>query len=120
MVKYWRGNGIKIVIFLDDGLGTNSTYDLTKRDVQFVESSLIETGFVINIEKSILDPVQHIEWKGLLWNSIDFKLAIRERRIQDLKETLGFLGRSKISAGLLAICAGKIISMMPLVGNVSR
>jgi len=48
MVKYWRYHGIKIVMFLDDGWGTNSALENTREDALFVRNSLQQAGFVVN------------------------------------------------------------------------
>ena len=53
MVKYWRSHGIKIVMFLDDGSGTDSDRQLCSADAYFVKNSLQREGFVINYDKSI-------------------------------------------------------------------
>ena len=51
MVKYWKSHCIKIVMFLDDGWGANSTKQLCSADAEFVRSSLEQAGFVINYDK---------------------------------------------------------------------
>ena len=50
MIKFWRKNCIKIVVFLDDGLGMNSELSKTIKDSNFVKQSLLKAGFVINME----------------------------------------------------------------------
>ncbi|XP_052797745.1 uncharacterized protein LOC128229889 isoform X1 [Mya arenaria] len=122
MVKFWRFNGIKIVMFLDDGWGTNKSCDLATRDAIFVKDSLNRAGLIINDEKSVWLPVQNLEWIGLLWNSIDYSISIPARRIEDFKMLLlEFLNSLHIvSARSLAKCTGKVISMMPVIGNIAR
>ena len=52
LVKHWRKNEVQIVMFLDDGLGTN--YDKQKkmcpRDSDFVKNALTSSGFLISDE----------------------------------------------------------------------
>ena len=122
MVKHWRSHCIKIVMFLDDGWGTNSTKQLCSADAEFVRSSLEQAGFVINYDKSIWEPVQRLEWLGLFWNSEQFSLCIPDRRIQDFKCNLEelFWYFPKVTARKLAQCVGKVISMMPVIGNIAR
>jgi len=45
MVKYWRLNGIRIIMFLDDELGTNMDLSSTSADATFVKESLLEGLF---------------------------------------------------------------------------
>ena len=122
MVKYWRSNSIKIVMFLDDGWGTNSNRQMCSADACFVRNSLEEAGFVINYDKSIWEPVQKLEWLGLFWDSEQLSLYIPERRINDLRccleELFSYL--PKVTARKLAQCVGKVISMMPVIGNIAR
>ena len=47
MVKYWRENCIKIVMFLHDWFGMNQRFDKTLKDAQFLKNSLIKAGFTI-------------------------------------------------------------------------
>ena len=122
MVKYWRSHCIKIVMFLDDGWGTNSNRRLCSADANFVRNSLEKAGFVINYGKSVWEPVQKLEWLGLFWDSEHFSIYIPERRINDLRcslETL-FSYLPNVTARKLAQCVGKVISMMPVIGNIAR
>ena len=122
MVKYCRSHCIKIVMFLDDGWGTNSNRHLFSADAVFVKNSLLKAGFVINLEKSIWEPVQKLEWLGLFWDSERFSLYIPDRRVDDLRCSLIelFSHLPKVTARKLAPCVGKIISILPVIGNNAR
>ena len=122
MVKYWRNHGIKIVLFLDDGWSTNSDRKLCLADAYFVRNSLERAGFVIYYDKSIWEPVQKLEWLGLFWDSEHFALSIPERRVGDLRRSLSklFSVLPRVTARKLAQCVGKVISMMPVIGNIAR
>ena len=43
-------------------------------------------GFVINWKKSVLTPVQHIEFLGLKTNSVDLEISLTEEKIQKMKQ----------------------------------
>ena len=110
-------------MFLDNGWGTNKTFENATPDSHFVHDSLLKADFVINQEKSQWLPVQLIEWIGILWDSIYFCIRIPSRRINDCISLLieSVLGNTvKVSARLLARCAGKIVSIKPVLGNVVR
>ena len=53
LVKFWRPNGIKIVVFLDDGCGKGDTLPMAKENSPSVQSSLSRAGFVANSAKSL-------------------------------------------------------------------
>lgn len=122
MVKYWRSNNIKIVLYLDDGLAMAESFEECQRISSFIKSSLEDAGLLINQEKSIFSPVQDIEWLGIRWNSVRFSISIPERKIQDVESTIvQFLSDlPKVSARALARVAGKIISLQPVFGNICR
>ena len=121
LVKYWRRNSINIVLYLDDGFGMTQNFDDCKTDAKFVKESLQFAGFLINEEKSVFDPVQELEWLGIVWNSKDFYLNIPDRRVNDLAALHNALDNfCTLSARKLAQVTGRIISMSPVVGNITR
>lgn len=65
MVKNWRSNNIKIVLYLDDGIAMSESFEECQRISSFIKSSLDKAGFLINHEKSIFSPVQDLEWLGI-------------------------------------------------------
>ena len=122
MVKYWRRNSIKIVLYLDDGFGMAHGKDECKKNAIFVKKSLNSAGFLINEQKSIFSPVKELEWFGIIWNSSEFLVKIPERRIDDMLRALqiGLSDFSSLTARKLAQIVGRIISMSPVIGNISR
>ena len=122
MVKYWRQHSVRIVLYLDDGIGMAPSQSDCFRDCHFVIKSLEDAGFVINETKSVLQPSQSLEWLGIEWNFINFSLHIPARRIDDCVQVLqSVLDRLPlVTARDLARCTGKTISMSPVIGNVCR
>lgn len=122
IVKFWRKNAINIVLYLDDGFGISDSFDESKQDSDFVKQSLVAAGFLVNEKKSIFFPVQKLEWLGIVWNSSEFSLSIPERRISELlssiHELLDYF--PKLTARLLAQVTGRIISLSPVLGNITR
>ncbi|VDI17418.1 Hypothetical predicted protein [Mytilus galloprovincialis] len=122
LVKYWRKNGIKIVLYLDDGFGMNNENNECIKDAEFVKQSLLSAGFLLNEEKSVFTPVQKLEWLGIIWDSCNFTLCIPQRRIDELLQSIHNVFREipYISARNLAQVTGRIISMSPVIGNITR
>ena len=122
LVKHWRKNNLKVVLYLDDGLIMAVSESKCVYATNFIRQSLTSAGFFINEKKSIFHPVQEIEWLGLLWKSSNFSLCIPQRRILDLELCLERVVNAlpNVSARIVAQFTGKIISMLPVMGNVVR
>ena len=122
MVKYWRENAVRIVLFLDDGLGMNKSLSKCRSEALFVKQSLLKAGFFLNEEKSIWDPQISLEWTGIVWNGEEYYRSIPDRRINDfLNELIAIKNRlPSTTARFLAKIVGMVISMMPVIGNVAR
>ena len=120
VVKFLRKNGIKIVLYLDDGLVFAPTKNQCNLDSTIIQKTLSETGLLVNFEKSEFTPTQVIEWLGITWNARLFSISIPDRRIED---TISCLQRTisrfpKVTARELARIVGKLISMAPVMGNI--
>ena len=66
LVRYWRSFGIKIVVYLDDGVGAVDGKERCKQISNFVRASIEESGFIANEKKSIWEPTQIMSWLGLV------------------------------------------------------
>jgi mannose/cellobiose epimerase-like protein (N-acyl-D-glucosamine 2-epimerase family) len=66
MVAHLRKDGIKVTVYLDDGLADNEKvcYEQAER----VKTLLILSGFVPNRYKCIWKPVQSLVWLGFTWD----------------------------------------------------
>ena len=67
---YWRAQGIRIAVYLDDGAGTAVDKSTAEEHAIIVRDTLGQAGFIINITKSIWEPTTHISWLGLTVNTI--------------------------------------------------
>jgi len=89
---------------------------------EFAKQSLEDAFFFINIETSVFSPAQTLEWLGITWDSKWFPFKNPERRISALLISIehiliifpNFIART------LAQVTGKIISLSPVLGNVTR
>ena len=59
LVKFWRGYGLRIVVYLDDGIYSVQA-DRAKTTSEFVQSSLEQAGFVAHSVKSQWTPSYQI------------------------------------------------------------
>ena len=51
LMKFWHSNGIKIVVFIDDGAGAEENFQKASSSSKFVKQSLVDSGFLPNEEK---------------------------------------------------------------------
>ena len=85
---------------------------------------LISSGFVPNVQKSIWDPVQKIEWLGFEIDLKDGLFTVPNRRIvsiiDGIDDILHRINVSIVTARLVARVVGKVMSTNLVTGNMSR
>ena len=122
LVKFWRREGIKICVYIDDGLGAFPSLDLAVEDAEFVRNSLTQCGFIINSEKSVWQPQKELIWLGIKINLINLRFTIPENRVLSIMEsiqvTIQHLPYTTVR-NLLRLC-GKIISTKFVLGNIAQ
>ena len=127
LIRYWRGLGIHLVLYLDDGAGCEKDFFSTQYCSNIVRSDLVRAGLVPNCDKSVWSPVQSLDWLGISWDLLSAILSIPQPRIdrllsplqQAFSRTVCLL--SPPPARFVASIVGKIISLSPCVnvGNIS-
>ena len=117
-VNHWRSSGIKVCMFLDDGLGGNSSFESTKVDAGTVETSLCALGFVLSSTKCHWQPALIQTWLGYVLNMFENKLYVTQSRIMNLKESLStiLVKPDRVTARDLSRVTGSIISMSKAIG----
>ena len=66
--KYWRIQGLRMAIFLDDGWAIVQDRESCLIKAQAVRGDLYNAGFVVNEDKSVWEPTQVLDWLGITWN----------------------------------------------------
>ncbi|VDI74620.1 Hypothetical predicted protein [Mytilus galloprovincialis] len=122
LVKYWRSLGFPMVVYLDDGMGTAENFDTCFELSKTVKNDLLLSGFIANTEKSVWEPVQNIDWLGFVWNFKDCTLEISLKKLFALKLVISSVvdGKTILTYRCIAKICGKIISMIPALGNVCQ
>ena len=75
-IKKWRGQGIRCVIYIDDGIHGSSNKKSTAYHCLTVRDDLENAGFMLNEDKTRLYPSQLGEWLGFSIDTNTFKLAV--------------------------------------------
>ncbi|CAC5368319.1 unnamed protein product [Mytilus coruscus] len=112
-ISYWKNIGASefVLDILENGYF-----------IPFISTPPRTAGFVVNIAKSTWTSCQELIWLGLKWNSKDYSIQITEDRIKDLISNIEKVSNKLpgVTARNLARIAGRIISMSPVLGNVTR
>jgi hypothetical protein len=81
IVGFLRKQGLRLVVYLDDILIIGHSEESTREAVKLVVNLFESLGFVIQGEKSILEPSQVLEYIGLVidTNSMNFCLLQKKK-----------------------------------------
>ena len=121
LVKHWRGQGFKIVVYLDDGICAAQGKVAAERNCLIVQEVLRKAGFVTNVAKCKWTPSQQYTWLGFNIDIQSGKVSIPQEKVVALQDQLSqALKGAAIPSRLLASLTGKIISMLVALGPVAR
>ena len=95
---------------------------MAKENSLFVQSSLSSAGFVANSAKSLWNPTQVLVWLGLNWDLVIGTISITDRRICKFIALIDkfLLSAPYVTARDCAVIAGHVMSMSPVLGNLTR
>ena len=111
----WRFDGINLVHFLDDFCIFARSKALCWQQMQRVRRDLEALGFVINMEKSVLEPTQELEFLGYEVNTVNEpRFTVPQTRVAKLLADLQLLAALQgkaVRVRKVASVAGQILSM---------
>ena len=95
---------------------------MAKENSLFVQSSLSSAGFVANSAKSLWNPTQMLVWLGLNWDLVIGTISITDIRICRFVALIDkfLLSAPYVTARDCAVIAGHVMSMSPVLGNLTR
>lgn len=109
VVAHLRLRRVFLYPYLDDILIRSSSRMQALQDVNLTVSCLKSLGFVINLAKSSLDPVQGIEHLGLWLDTANFRVSLsRERQVK----ILAFLHMAMRTHHLQLMFLARLLGMM--------
>ena len=121
LVKHWRSQGFKIVVYLDDGICATQGKANAERDSLSIQKDLCEAGFVTNLAKCKWTPSQQCTWLGFNIDLLLGKVSVPPEKISALQAQLALAStEDKLPPKYLASITGKIISMSVALGPVAR
>ena len=89
--KYWRGMGIKVVIYIDDGISARKTEKLAKEAGDVITVNLTEAGFYINWSKSNLEPKQVGRWLGTVVDTRKMRFSVPAEKINKVRADIDYI-----------------------------
>ena len=86
-----RARGFESSAYLDDSYLQADTYHECVLNVQCTQSLLLALGFVVNTEKSSLEPVQQLEHLGFILDSRAMTISLTRDRKDTIFQTASFV-----------------------------
>ncbi len=114
-----RGEGIKMSVYIDDGLGIAGSKVTAQSQSDHVKNDLHSAGFKDQTEKPGWKVTQRKKWLGFILDLNLFCLSIPESKIQGTRELIqAMMSWKRVSARELSRVAGKVLSFRLVLGDV--
>ena len=109
IIAVMRRSGIRCVIYLDDLILLHQEPVMLQNQLQMTISLLQNLGFIINWEKSVINPTRKIEYLGFHIDSSSMTMSLPMRKLKDLQNQYQkLLRKGQTSARQLAKIIGKM------------
>jgi hypothetical protein len=111
-----RRLGVQMVIYLDDMIFVNSDPQLLNVQTRSAVKLLQALGFVINWEKSQLQPAQTIEFLGFKLDAPNMKVMLPGEKVLDIQQRCrDVIQRQCVTARELAAVLGKLVAAVQAI-----
>ena len=121
LVKRWRSLGLRVIVYIDDGICVAGSHSKCLEYKELVVSDLDKAGFVLNIPKSQLEPLRTGRWLGFILDLETGCFKVPEEKVERLKSVVQkVLPMSQVGVRLLAGIVGQIMSMSLALGPIAR
>ena len=116
VVAYLRERGIRLIIYLDDILIMCHSLIEAQQHRDLVIRLLESLGFIVNLEKSVLDPSQIMEYLGMVVNSINMSLSLPELKVSHITTLCQeVLSKPKVSLREISSLLGNLSWAIPSI-----
>lgn len=92
LVRYWRDKGLRIFVYLDDGLCAVAGHQRALEASDLVRSTLDQAGFIVHPTKSIWQPTQRIQWLGFVIDLALGQVEVPQDKVVALQHMLTHAG----------------------------
>ena len=119
LLKKWRSFGLRVIIYIDDGICVSDGFEKGQEAGFRIKSDLESAGFVINQKKSIWSPTQKIDFLGFSVSTTDMTYEVPIKKIEKFKVLAeAILKSGKACAKDISRVTGRLVSMQPALGNL--
>ena len=101
--------GIRPLPYLDDLLIQAASHQQAVRDTARVVSHVQSLGFRLNWEKSVLTPIQPVNFVGMILESVSMLATLTPRRVESL---LGYAREFRIGASMSLVQHQRLLGLM--------
>ena len=108
VLKYLRTLSVKIAAWIDDFILAARSASLVSSHAALTLRTFEELGFVPNLEKSHLIPVQRLCHLGLIWDTVEFNISIPQDKLKDIQSKCRKALSSKVTIRFLSSILGSI------------
>lgn len=125
LVKRWRRRGVRCIAYLDDLVFAASSLSEARRVRDLVLRDIDASGFVVNFDKSVLEPCTSLKVLGFQVDTVSMTFSIPAPRLSKMRRVLQELlsairSGSRVPSVLLSRVLGHIVSASLVLGPPSR
>ena len=91
VLKRWRAKGLLVWVYLDDILVVNASEKALAKQKDLVLGDLQALGLRVNMKKSVLQPVQEVDYLGFHLNFKAGNLEVPQQKLKTVRRELGKL-----------------------------
>ena len=119
LLKKWRSQGFKAVLYLDDGIIISDSQEAAFENIITVRKDLKDAGFIVNEQKSQWLPSKSLIWLGFVLDSERNVISIPQHKVIAIIDIINYiLNNCFISAKQLASIVGKITALHSALGRI--
>ena len=115
LLVYLRALGVRLLVYLDDFLIMAHTRKQCLEQAQLIVGLLEKLGYLINREKSVLEPTQRLEYLGFLIDTVEMKFFLPEMKILKIQNLAEKFLSEQTSARQLASLLGLLQATLPAI-----
>ena len=118
-LKKWRQGGLTVFIYLDDILLLGPSPESVRKALRVVLTDLDSSGLLLNMEKSVIEPVQELDHLGFHLNLKEGLLQVPAQKMKTIRKELGkLLTHSVISPRKVSSILGVVRAFLLVIPSL--